>query len=62
MNTEEKTAFVPDDLEKLGESLQQLLPDLPFLEDTFRLLFEVDSVLEPQLHALARRLRETPLS
>jgi DNA-binding transcriptional LysR family regulator len=48
--------------DKLGDSLEQLLPDLPFLEDTFRLLFEADSVLEPQLHALAQRLRETPLS
>lgn len=47
--------------DKLGGPLIELLPDLPFLGDTFRLLFEADSPLEPQLRALAAELRAVPL-
>ncbi|MBV1861597.1 MAG: LysR family transcriptional regulator [Nannocystaceae bacterium] len=47
--------------DKLGGPLTQLLPDLPFLADTFRLLFEADTPLDPQLRALADELRAVPL-
>lgn len=47
--------------DKLGGPLTELLTDLPFLGDTFRLLFEADSPLEPQLRALADELRAVPL-
>lgn len=47
--------------DKLGGPLAELLPDLPFLGDTFRLLFEADSPLESQLRALADELRAVPL-
>ncbi len=47
--------------DQLGAGLVQLLPDLPFLDETFRLLFEANSPLEPQLRGLAAELRTSPL-